>query len=250
MTKNLHRSLATALAVLGAGFMASPPARAQWAVECVNCSTVFSQATQVAKEIETAETTAQQLQTQIQQYQNMLTQGISLPNSMFSRMTGDLQRLQSLYQNSQSMAGQLSNFDQNFRNRFTDYNSYLNKTGKSPTYMADNYKQWSQDGFNNARTAMEAAGMNVNDIPNEDAVLSRLVQQSQSAKGRMQAIQAGNQIAAQQVQQLQKLRQMENARIQAQGNWYAQAIERQAVSDAAAQSFQSGRVANDTPKSF
>lgn len=41
-------------------------------VYCTNCSDKWTQATQVAKDIETAVNTAQQLQTQIQQYNDMI----------------------------------------------------------------------------------------------------------------------------------------------------------------------------------
>ena len=141
MMKN-YRLAFSALAVTMAlgGTLHPGPAQAI-TVYCTNCSTVFSQATQVAKEIETAINTAQQLETQIQQYQNMLTQGLSLPSSMFNRMTGDLQRLQSLYQQSKSLAGSLSNFDERFRNQFGDYNRYLTQSGQNPGYMTDNYKR-------------------------------------------------------------------------------------------------------------
>src|SRR5690606_20323334 len=79
--------LAAAL-TFGVGFYVVAPSPAHaLTVYCSNCSTVFSQATQVAKEIETAINTAEQLRTQIQQYENMLKQGLSLPSSMFNRIT-------------------------------------------------------------------------------------------------------------------------------------------------------------------
>jgi len=222
-------------------FIAPPPAQAQWAVVCTNCSTVFSQALQYAKEVETAINTAQQLETQIQQYQNMITQGVSLPSSMFNRITGDIQRLQSIYDQGKALSGNMANFDQQFRNTYGDYNSYLSRSGQSPTYMADSYKRWQEQGSDSMRMAMQASGQNVSAIADEDTMLSQLVARSQSAQGRMQAIQAGNEIAAQQVQQMQKLRQMLNAQIQSQSVWYAQSIERQATDDAFRQSFYSIR---------
>jgi P-type conjugative transfer protein TrbJ len=239
MIKN-HRSVLSALAVTMAlgGALHPGPAQAI-TVYCTNCSTVFSQATQVAKEIETAINTAEQLRIQIQQYENMVTQGLALPSSMFNRITGDIQRVQHLYQQSKALSGNLSNFDQRFRDQFGDYNRYLSQVGQSPTYMQDNYKRWNEQGSDAMRVAMQSAGMNVSAIASEDAMLSQLVARSQNAQGRMQAIQAGNEIAAQQVQQMQKLRQMLNDQIQSQSMWYAQNIERQAVDDAFRQSFYS-----------
>ncbi|WP_454854049.1 P-type conjugative transfer protein TrbJ [Rhizobium binxianense] len=150
-----------------------------------------------------------------------------------------MQRVQQLYQQSKALSGNLSNFDQRFRDQFGDYNRYLSQVGQSPTYMQDNYKRWNEQGSDAMRVAMQSAGMNVSAIASEDAMLSQLVARSQNAQGRMQAIQAGNEIAAQQVQQMQKLRQMLNDQIQSQSMWYAQSIERQAVDDAFRQSFYS-----------
>jgi P-type conjugative transfer protein TrbJ len=237
--KSRYFIFAVTFAFGATSFVSPPPAHAQWVVECVNCSTVFSQAMQYAKEVETAINTAQQLQTQIQQYQNMVTQGLSLPSSMFNRITGDFQRIQSLYQQSKSLAGNMTDFDSRFRSQFGDYNRYLSQVGQSPTYMADNYKRWSEQGLDSMRVAMQSAGMNVGAITSEDAMLSQLVARSQNAQGRMQAIQAGNEIAAQQVQQMQKLRQMLNSQIQSQSMWYAQSIQRHTVDDAFRQSFYS-----------
>jgi P-type conjugative transfer protein TrbJ len=238
MTKTLRFPLFAATLALSVGALPVSPASAL-TIYCTNCATTFQQATQMAKEIETAINTAATLQNQISQYNEMLKQGMSLPSSMFNRMTGDLQQLQSLYQQSKALSGGLSNFDTQFRSQFQGYDSYLAQSGKSSSYMGDNYRRWNEQGFDNMRTAMRAAGMNVSSISDEDALLSQLVQRSQSASGRMQAVQAGNEIAAQQVQQMMKLRQLLNTQIQSQSMWYAQQMERQTVDDAGRQQFYS-----------
>ena len=72
-------------------------------VFCTNCSTLETQASQLAKEVQTALTNASQLQTQIQQYENMITQGLTLPTTEYSQITDDLQQLQSVYEQGQSL---------------------------------------------------------------------------------------------------------------------------------------------------
>lgn len=242
--------LAAALAFGALSFMAGlPPARA-WMVWCNNCSDIWGQSSQLAKEIETAINTAEQLRTQIQQYQNMLTQGLSLPDSMFGSITGDLQRLQSLYQQGQALAAGQTDFDQRFRRQFGQYDTYLRQSGKDPNYISNSYRQWNEQGSDAMRVAMRASGQNVSAIAAEDALLAQLVSRSQNAQGRMQAIQAGNEIAAQQVQQLQKLRLLMDAQIQSQSLWYAQQIERQGADDAFRQKFHSGTVQNSPGKAY
>lgn len=224
--------LAGSLAVGSLGM--SAPASAL-TIYCTNCASTFQQATQLAKEIETAINTASQLKTQIDQYSEMLKQGKSLPSNLVPKLSGDLKKLQSVYEQGKTLAGDLSDFDSNFRRQFKGFGSYLAQKGRASTYMQSNYERWNEQGFETMRVAMRSAGMNVSSLADEDQLLSQMVERSQSASGRMQAIQAGNEIAAMQVQQMMKLRQLLNTQVQSQSMWYAQAIERQTVDDAGRQ---------------
>ncbi|EKD5436157.1 P-type conjugative transfer protein TrbJ [Salmonella enterica subsp. enterica serovar Montevideo] len=230
-----------ALSVGLVGVTYAPPAHA---IYCSNCSTVWNQMMEYAKAVETSINTARQLQKQIQQYNDMIKQGLSLPNSMFQSFTNDLRRLQSIYNDSRALAHSMSNLDSQFRDQFKGYDNYLKSIGQGTNNMPDRYKNWAQSSFDNARTAMESVGLNTSMFDSEDAVLASLVSRSQTAQGRMQAIQAGNEIAAQQVQQLQKLREMIATNVTLQSNYIAQQTERQAVDDAFRESFRSQPVQN------
>lgn len=230
-------ALAMASASLGVSlYMAPAPA---YAIYCSNCSTFYQQMYEYAEAVNTQLNTAQQLQTQIQQYDNMIKQGMSLPSRMFNTITGDLQRVASVYNSAQSLGRNISNLDEQFRQQFKGYDSYLNLIGQGQNNMPQRYRDWAQSGFDNARTAMQAAGVNTSTFEDENAMLDQLVSRSQSAVGRQQAIQAGNEIAAQNVQQLQKLRDLVATQITLQGNYMAQQNERQSVSDASEQQFRS-----------
>ena len=207
------------------------------AIFCSNCSTFTQQMFQYAKDVQTALNTAQSLATQIQQYQNMVQQGIALPNRIFSQITGDLQKVVSVYNNAKSLGRDISNFDQKFKDQFKDYDQWLKAGDFSAQASADRYKNWSEQGMDNARTAMESAGINVSSFADENNTLDQIVARSQSASGRLQAIQAGNEIAAQNVQQLQKLRDLMATQITLQGNYMAQLQERQSVDDAFTKTF-------------
>lgn len=244
--KKLHNGLAAALiagTVFSIGAVYMPPARAV-TVTCTNCSTVWQQALEYARAAETTLNTARQLQKQTEMYNDMLKQGLSLPNSMLNSITSDLRRLQAIYEDSRSLAHSMSNLEAQFRAQFKGYDNYLKSIGQGTNNMPDRYKKWAAAGFDNARTAMQAVGMNVSTFESEDTLLRNLVQRSQTAQGRMQAIQAGNEIAAQQVQQLQKLREMIAASVTLQSNYIAQQTERQAVDDAFRENFYSAPVKN------
>lgn len=74
------------------------------------------------------------VQTQIQQYDNMIKQGMSLPSRMFNTITGDLQRVASVYNSAQSLGRNISNLGEQFRQQFKGYDSYLvNSIGQGQT---------------------------------------------------------------------------------------------------------------------
>ncbi|MGG4603101.1 P-type conjugative transfer protein TrbJ, partial [Alcaligenaceae bacterium Me47] len=167
--RKFGRGAALALAMASAGlgvslYMAPAPA---YAIYCSNCSTFYQQMYEYAEAVNTQLNTAQQLQTQIQQYDNMIKQGMSLPSRMFNTITGDLQRVASVYNSAQSLGRNISNLDEQFRQQFKGYDSYLNSIGQGQNNMPQRYRDWAQSGFDNARTAMQAAGVNTSTFEDE-----------------------------------------------------------------------------------
>jgi len=239
--RKFGRGAALALAMASAGlgvtlYMAPAPA---YAIYCSNCSTFYQQMFEYAEAVNTALNTAEQLSTQIQQYQNMVTQGTGLPHSMFGSIAADLKSVVNIYNRSQALGRQIQNMDAQFNTAFPGFESYLNQAANSAEVPArDRYQKWSEQGRDNVRTALEAANLNTSTFESEDAQLDRMVARSQSAVGRMQAIQAGNEIASQNVQQLQKLRDLVATQINMQGNYMAQQGDRRAASEAAEQQFE------------
>ncbi|ENL3367708.1 P-type conjugative transfer protein TrbJ [Pseudomonas aeruginosa] len=239
--RKFGRGAALALAMASAGlgvtlYMAPAPA---YAIYCSNCSTFYQQMFEYAEAVNTALNTAEQLSTQIQQYQNMVTQGTGLPDSMFGSIAADLKSVVNIYNRSQALGRQIQNMDAQFNTAFPGFESYLNQAANSAEVPArDRYQKWSEQGRDNVRTALEAANLNTSTFESEDAQLDRMVARSQSAMGRMQAIQAGNEIASQNVQQLQKLRDLLATQINMQGNFMAQQGDRKAASEAAEQQFE------------
>ncbi|MCF7554543.1 P-type conjugative transfer protein TrbJ [Pseudomonas petrae] len=211
---------------------------AAYAIYCSNCSTFYQQMFQYAEEVNTSLNTAEQLKKQIQQYQNMITQGKSLPNSMFGSIATDLKSVVSIYNRSQSLGRELQNIDTQFNDKYPGFQSYLNGAANYTSLTTEeHYQNWSEQGRDNVRSALDAANLNTSSFESEDTKLASMVARSQSAVGRMQAIQAGNEIASQNVQQLQKLRDLLATQINMQGNYMAQQGDRHDISDATEQKF-------------
>lgn len=236
------RQAAYSTKIVGAAFIAMAvyiaPAPA-YAIYCSNCSTFYQQIFECAEAVNTALNTAEQLQTQMQQYQSMITQGTGLPDSMFGSIAADLKNVMNVYDRSQGLGRQIQNIDSQFKTAFPGFNSYLNQaanSAESPTQ--DRYQTWSEQGRDNVKAALEAANLNTSTFESEGEQLDRMMTRSQSAVGRMQALQAGNEIASQNVQQLQKLRDLVATQINMQGNYLAQQGDRTAASEATEQQFE------------
>ncbi|EPW5305629.1 P-type conjugative transfer protein TrbJ [Escherichia coli] len=237
--KNMRRgtaALAIAATLLGAGVFYSAPAPAL-TVYCSNCGNWWTQALEKAEAVQTQINTAEQLR-------DALKQAMSLPDRMFRDITGDLQQVVSVYHNARSIGKDMANIENEFRQQFKGYESYLNSIGKASAVMPGRYEQWAASGLDNARTALEAAGINVSSFDDESDLLDGMLSRSSSAEGRLQAIQAGNEIAAQTVQQLQKLRDMMQTQITLQANYMAIETERRAVDDATREKFNAVRPTN------
>ncbi|MEV1792928.1 P-type conjugative transfer protein TrbJ [Pseudomonas aeruginosa] len=239
IARNLGRSVRLIVASLciGSSLYISPsPA---YAIYCSNCSTFYQQMFEYAEQVNTALNTAEQLQTQIRQYQNMLTQGSGLPNSMFGSIAADLKSVVNIYQRSQALGRHIQNMDAQFNTAYPGFEDYLAQAAISREVQTrDRYERWSEQGRDNVRSALGAANINTSTFESEDAQLERMMARSQNAAGRMQAIQAGNEIASQNVQQLQKLRDLVATQINMQGNYLAQEGDRKAASEAAEQQFE------------
>ncbi|MDH4843352.1 P-type conjugative transfer protein TrbJ [Pseudomonas sp. BN505] len=237
--RDLRRSVRLIVASLCIGsslYTATSPA---YAIYCSNCSTLYQQMFEYAEQVNTALNTAEQLQTQIQQYQNMLTHGSGLPNSMFGSIAADLKSVVNIYQRSQALGRQIQNMDAQFNVAYPGFEDYLAQAAISGEVQTwDRYERWSEQGRDNVRSALGATNINTSTFESEDAQLERMMARSQNAAGRMQAIQAGNEIASQNVQQLQKLRDLVATQINMEGNYLAQEGDRKAASEAAEQQFE------------
>jgi P-type conjugative transfer protein TrbJ len=207
-----------------ASLVAPPPAHAQLATVCVNCSQIWTQFMQYAQELDTAITTAQTYANQVQQYENMVQQGLTLPNAAFSNAMQDIRGLNALVSQGRQIAYSTSNLQDQFKQSFPDYKNYLQQ-GVTWQDAQTQYGKWNDQTTDASLAALKAAGFQMNQITNGDeaSVINALQQQSSSATGRMQAIQAGNAIAVEQVKQMQKLRQLMATQMQLQADTTAAA---------------------------
>jgi P-type conjugative transfer protein TrbJ len=172
----------------------------------------------------------EQLRNEILQLDEMVRNGRPLPNQMFGSIMADLNQLAGIVQGGRALAYSMANIDSEFRTRFRGY-GYT-----AGTYYRD-YRDWSQTTLDTTLGTLRAAGLQGQQLQNEQSVLAALRNMAMSANGRMQAIEVGNQISEQTVEQLMKLRQLMLVDLQSKQAFQAAQIQKEAQNHAATEQF-------------
>jgi len=172
---------------------------------------------------------AQMIANQLQQINMQIRNIANIPRGIWNNIMSQLSALTAVVQQGQALAYTLSNLDTVFRLRYPGY--------VPPTHYTQQYRQWSEGALDGIRGALRAANLQSNQFATESMVLDQLKGMSDSAKGRMQAMQVGNMISVQQVEQMQKLRQLFMAQMQAENGYLATKQQDEATAKAAADAF-------------
>lgn len=172
----------------------------------------------------------EQLANEINMYQNMLRNVKPLPGQTFGTIATDINALATIVQGGQALAYSLGNLDELFRHTYPGYGYNANAY-----YM--NYKNWSQTSLDTTLGALRAAGLQSQQLQNEQSVLNTLRGMAQTSDGRMQALQVLGQISEQQVQQLMKLRELMMADMSSKQAYQAAVVQQQSSTAAATERF-------------
>ena len=226
--------------MIAAGLTATAPAVATaQTVYCTNCSDRFTQIKQQADQALQLARQAEQLQVQLRSYEQMMQDGLALPDRMFGDVARDIASINNLMEQAQGLAYTATNLDQEFARRYGSFDSYR-QGGVSDSQLQDKYRQWSQEANSSVLTAMRSLGVQSQQMNSEAALLRQLQSRAGSARGQMEAIQVGNELAAESIAQTQKLRQLLMAQTQLQAQQMQIEADRNAVGEARARQFFTG----------
>lgn len=161
---------------------------------------------------------AEQIQNQLNIYQNMLQNTAQLPNHIWGQVENDLNQLQNIVQQGHGIAFSMGNADDLLKQRFKSYADL--KTGlPSAASFSSTYQAWSDTNRDTISSTLKAASLTADQFTTEEDTMGQLRSMSQSADGQMKALQVGHQIAAQQVAQMQKLRGIVSQQTTMMGTW-------------------------------
>ena len=139
----------------------------------------------------------EQLQQQIQMYQNMYQNTLGIPIQAWGGIAGRLSSLVSTIQNTQGIVNATVNSINDMQTTYGNGNLLSNQQ--------QNLVNWNKGLNNQIGAALQQLGYNANNFSTTQGALQQIQTASQSAAGRLQAIQAGNQIAGIMVNETQSL---------------------------------------------
>lgn len=203
---------------------------------------------QLTTQIDQYRQMVQSVQTQMQQLQALKASGQALTDSQWGDAISSMRQLNQVVQASQGISYSMQNADAQFQSRYPGYDDAMMKQmrakGQVPQDFSARSEQMSNGVLNSVRGSMNAAGYQAQQFDSEDALLSKLKSQSGNAVGQMQAIQAGNQIAAFMVDELRKQRQLNMTMGDTQNNWIAYQVSEAAREKEATKANQAALVKN------
>lgn len=206
-------------------------------VECDNCSSLAQEATNLAKQAQQYATQLQQWQTQLNQYQNMITNTTALPMSIWTTVSSDINQVRNLA----NAASLLTSNSGSILTRLQSAQGVYNQASFLPANIGNQMQGWSQTLGNSANALGRTLAMQQSQQTKYATQQSSIQSQSQAAVGQLQAIQAGNQLAAMTSTQLNQVQTTLTAAATEQATRDIVAADRTAAEDAAElQFFQSG----------
>lgn len=156
---------------------------------------------------------AQRLVQQIQQYENMVQNMVTLPQSMYNQITAPIAQLYGIAQQAQ----QLGYAGQNIASQFQNINGTFN-----PAITAQYSQQYSgiTSGLNNAiNTALQTANLNPSNFTTQQQAMQQVSQAMQNPTSRNAILQAGVTVGQAEVSDLTQLEQTATAEQNMNASW-------------------------------
>lgn len=203
-------------------------------VTCTNCSDKFLQILERATNIEQLESmwktyaeemmqTQQQImmvQQNIQQYTNMIKNTIRLPFAIKNSVIRDFKKLASLSKGLVETVGELDVLEGVYDTYYPDFNSAKQLTGRPANEVNakyyEFYTKWSERVDAATKATFKLSGQQLKEISESDEFDAHIEGLLSNPEGRMQALEAANQLSSIQISEIRKLRALLATHIQNQ----------------------------------
>jgi P-type conjugative transfer protein TrbJ len=218
--RSVARSWRRLVAALAIAVLVAPSGAWGYAMVVLDPTNLVQNTISALKAIESVINEVQMIANQIKQIENMVQNTRTYSGVWDQEALSHLIRLGQIIEQEQAIAYAMSGMDRVFRERYPGY--------RPITDWATVYDQWTRTTLDTLSGSLAAVRLHAGDFADEQRRIQTLTALSDSAEGRMQAIQVGNMLASEQIQQLAKLRQLMMAQINAQNVYMANLTNRDA----------------------
>jgi P-type conjugative transfer protein TrbJ len=229
-------AFASAAVVAFAAASAPRPAPAQFAVACVNCAQMATQMMEYATQAKQLAQEILSYKTLVEQYANMVINTVSIPQQVWATVQADIYRVQQLSQAVSVLTGNTGSI----LSRLQTARSYANSAGSLPSEMSGQFDYWQQTIGRQIAETGRLLHLQEEQQAKAATAIDQAQQHSDSAEGQKQALQAANELAAQNAKQLAQIQTTLTVTAQMQGAAIAVDADRRAREDAAMTRFTSG----------
>ena len=198
--------------ISGAFFVAFTPQVSAWPVVCVNCSTEWTQIMNNIQLVTSQIELVRQTINQVKMIEDQIKNSKNITSGEWGDISSQLQKINSIARYGEGIAFSSADFIDDMNRVFKGYDSWEREV--SPLELNDHYRQISRSLGDTAIASMSVANEISNQQQEDKLILDRQQNASESAAGRLQAIQAGNQLTGQVVTQLQKIETLLSTQIQ------------------------------------
>lgn len=215
----------------------TPPSNA-WPVVCVNCGTEW---TQISNQIQLVQQYSEQIRqtmNQVRMIDDQIKNTKALANGEWGNTFEQIERLNALARHGQSIAYSASDLSAEMGRRYKGYEHWQKEI--TPQDYEQHYKDLSTSMGDSAGSALKVANGIYQQRNEDEQTLNRIESRSESSAGRMEAIQAGNELSAQVIRQLQKIETLLSAQIQLTSTFVQAENEKEQLAKAQAREFKKG----------
>ena len=220
-TRSSHLSRAACFGLAVVLALAATPSATTGQLPVIDAANLIQTTMTTLKMVESVINEVEMIANQVRQIENMIQN-----TRNYGRGTWDtealprLVRLGQVIDQEQAIAYSMANIDGLFRQRYPGY--------RPVTDWSREYDTWTRTTLDTLRGTLNSVRLHAGDFATEQGRIQALQAMSDSAEGRMQALQLGNMMAGEQLQQLVKLRQLLMSQINAQNVYMATQTNREA----------------------
>jgi P-type conjugative transfer protein TrbJ len=215
----LSRAACFGLAVVLA--LGATPSATTGQLPVIDAANLIQTTMTTLKMVESVINEVEMIANQVRQIENMIQNTRNYGRGIFdTEALPRLVRLGQVIDQEQAIAYSMANIDGLFRQRYPGY--------RPVTDWSREYDTWTRTTLDTLRGTLNSVRLHAGDFATEQGRIQALQAMSDSSEGRMQALQLGNMMAGEQLQQLVKLRQLVMAQINAQNVYMATQTNREA----------------------